>query len=198
MRNEQEEEKEEILTYEMLENMLWDLADSMNTCDMPLDIVVTGGGALILCYEFSFSTTDIDGFNRYWGNLSDTFVGTIEQVADSYRIQSNWLNDHMFECIEPDDYYDYNFMINNLDMQYAKEYYSQNGNLAFRFIPVSLEGILISKLEAGRSKDFPHMQAICEELGFTTEEEIVDMLYDYFNTPRNCMLVNAKTLAGWL
>lgn len=160
------------LDWNALEQMFWEIADRLDDNES-YTLFVAGGGALILCYNMSFSTDDFDSFDWY-GTLPVNVRNAAEEVAYEYGAASDWLNNSLTQCIEYGDVCDLEFLINNANYNYAREYVNRNGHTTLKIIPVSLEGILLCKLEASRDKDYPHMYAICNALGLRTYDDIIE------------------------
>jgi hypothetical protein len=71
-------------------NMLYDVSTEMKRCGLsPLTIKVVGGFAVHLCFDSSYTTSDIDA---YYDN-SQTFTDIVERVGREYGLKNiHWLN----------------------------------------------------------------------------------------------------------
>ena len=178
--NREPEEPEPCLWQDDLEQALWTLADCLPN-DYHSDIVVTGGCVLILFHNIDIGTSDIDGYERFLYTFDEILL---DGIADTVQIARNnnsilpddWFNNHMFECIQPNDIYDTELMEDNLDTALARDYYKENGKNTISLIPVTLDALLFSKFEAGRDKDFRHIAVICALMDLRTVEEIEAVL----------------------
>ena len=134
----------------------------------PLNLLVGGGGALVLGHQMPLSTLDIDAipFRSDWtvGQLDKK----VKEVARKLDIPPDWLNPHFvtFSYVLPGDY----------DKRLISIYKGKHLN-AFA---LGAEDLLILKCFAGRAKDVGHARFLmkkCENIRFV-EKHLEKMLED--------------------
>lgn len=156
----------------MMERLLWELADRFSD-DERHTLIVVGCGALALCYQMDFVTEDIDAF-EWCGCMPDDVKDVVADVASGYGVSVEWLNDCVSQCIEPGDVATIDLMFDNVDYSLRREYENVNGVTTLTVVPISLEMLLLCKLEAARDKDVQHLISICDALGISTYDDIID------------------------
>ncbi|MGN0457466.1 MAG: DUF6036 family nucleotidyltransferase [Eubacterium sp.] len=53
------------------------------------EIIIVGGGSVLLNYDFRMNSVDVDAFNTYESAIKDA----VKLVADKYNLSQQWLND---------------------------------------------------------------------------------------------------------
>lgn len=158
----------------MMERLLWELADRFGD-DGRHTLIVIGCGALALCYQMDLVTEDIDAF-EWCGYMSGDVKDVVADVASDYGVSVEWLNDCVSQCIEPGDVATTDLMLDNIDYSLRREYENVNGVTTLTVVPISLEMLLLCKLEAARDKDVQHIISICKALGISTYYDIIDAI----------------------
>src|SRR5688500_17328698 len=74
--------------------------------DRPARLVVGGGAAMVLAYDFPLATHDVDAFATRGGLDMATLDAKAKQVARDLDIEPDWLNGHFstFTGVLPSDY----------------------------------------------------------------------------------------------
>ncbi len=109
----------------------------------PVTLIIGGGGAMILAYDFNLVTTDIDGIPSK-GITPDDFDRYIKEVAHDLKIAVDWLNPYYatFTHVLPSDY-------GTRLVEVFKE-------KMLTVLALSKTDLLIMKCFAGRMKDRSH------------------------------------------
>jgi hypothetical protein len=120
--------------------------------DRPLRLIIGGGGAMLLAYEFPLVTDDVDGVPAAGGTL-DTLPPLVQQVGRELGISQDWLNPYYstFMHVLPSDYG------SRLEMVF--------GGKHLRVEALSINDLLIMKCFAGRPKDIKHARMLIEKGG---------------------------------
>jgi hypothetical protein len=118
--------------------------DSLLTQEVSL--IIGGGGAMLLAYDFPLVTTDIDAVPR--GLSSDELAPLIEKVAASLGLPTDWLNPwySSFTYVLPSDFRD------RLVSVFQGKHLSAQA--------LGKEDLLLMKCFAHRQKDIPHARAL--------------------------------------
>lgn len=134
------------LTAQLMKQALERLSEKLSR---PVQLIVGGGGAMILAHHFPLVTTDIDGIPAA-GMSVEELDSLVKQVAIELQIPSDWLNPYYvtFTHVLPQDYgsrLKTVFEFPHLKVQ-----------------ALSKEDLLIMKCFAGRMKDRPHAKALLQ------------------------------------
>ncbi len=134
------------LTYDRMLEALGNLDKKLNH---PVTLIVGGGGAMILAYQFPLVTTDIDAVPAQ-GTTPSELDPLIKAVALELKIPPDWLNPYYstFTHVLPSNYGDRLQPISNFE------------NL--KVCALSKDDLLIMKCFAGRTKDRPHARALIQ------------------------------------
>lgn len=113
----------------------------------PVQLIVGGGGAMILAHHLSLATSDIDAIPSA-GVTSDELDPLVKRVAEDMSIPPDWLNPYYatFTHVLPSDYGSRLEQVGiwkNLEV-----------------LALSAEDLLIMKCFAGRLKDRAHARAL--------------------------------------
>lgn len=125
----------------------------------PARLVIGGGAALAMAYNYPLATADVDAFAAR-GGLSVAELDTLAKgVAAKLGIAPDWLNSHFetFTAVLPDDY------AQRLRNVFRGEHLQVDA--------LGPEDLLIMKCFAGRDKDRPHARKL---LRIAKELEVVD------------------------
>jgi hypothetical protein len=132
------------LTAQVMEKALRSLDSKL---ERPIRLIIGGGGAMILAYQFPLATTDIDGIPGA-GMSAEDLDPIVKKVAEELNLPKDWLNPYYvtFTHVLPQDY-------------------STRLHLVFEFKNLKVEALskddlLIMKCFAGRLKDQPHIKAL--------------------------------------
>ncbi len=60
------------------------------TKNVDIDIIIVGGGSIVLNYNFRYSTADFDIIKP---NKLINIKRSANKIADKYNLTSNWIND---------------------------------------------------------------------------------------------------------
>ncbi len=113
----------------------------------PLQLIIGGGGAIVLNHYFSLATTDIDAIPGS-GTMIQEIDPLIKEVAKELGLAPDWLNPYFstFTHVLPSDY---------------GARLVQVGSFKFlEALTLSKEDLLIMKCFAGRMKDGVHARAL--------------------------------------
>ena len=94
-------EYNEIFTKEKLDLYLKELAKEYRKLggkNMPAEIILIGGAAIVAHYNFREMTTDIDAVIQAMSSMKEA----ANHVSDRYHLPNNWINDD-FKKEEPTD-----------------------------------------------------------------------------------------------
>jgi hypothetical protein len=117
-----------------------------------LHLVVGGGGAMLVAYQFPLATEDVDAFSRE-KNLPQ-LTEHIERVGADQGLASDWLNPFFstFTHVLPQDY-----------SKRLRRIFEGKKLFVDALGP---EDLFIMKCFAGRDKDIPHAKALLKVKGF--------------------------------
>ena len=115
----------------------------------PLRLIIGGGGAMVLAYNFPLATSDIDGFPV--GADMAELDKLIKKVAKELMIPGDWLNPYFstFTHVLPSDY--------GTRLKPIGSYKKLSVEA------LSLSDLLIMKCFAGRQKDVVHAKALIKK-----------------------------------
>lgn len=119
--------------------------------DHPAKLLLGGGGAMVLAYEFPLATHDLDAiFYKSDVTLAD-LNDQIIQIGADLGIPGDWINPHFetFLYTLPEDY------------ESRLKTIFEGKNLTVNAL--SLEDLLVLKCFAGREKDIPHARALIKK-----------------------------------
>ncbi len=74
-----------------LNTLLFELAKEyrkINKSHTPIDLIIVGGGSILINYSFRQTTSDIDAFIHISSSLKDA----IKNIAEKFDLPYNWLN----------------------------------------------------------------------------------------------------------
>lgn len=134
------------LTQEIMINALSELETHLDT---PVQLIVGGGGAMLLAYQFPLATADIDAIPK--GISIDDLGEKVKQVALKLDIPADWLNPYFssFTHVLPDDF-----------RTRLVEVFSKK---SLQVLALGKEDLLIMKCFAHRTKDIPHARALVRQ-----------------------------------
>ena len=115
----------------------------------PIQLIIGGGGAMVLAYEFPLATSDIDGIPKGF-DLSD-IEKQIKIVARELDITPDWLNPYYsaYTHVLPSDY-----------NKRLRTVFSKKNLTALALGP---EDLLIMKCFARRAKDMGHIHVLLKQ-----------------------------------
>lgn len=129
-------------------------------------LIVGGGGALALAYNFPLTTQDIDAFAAKQSLSMAEMDALAKEVAKELNVAPDWLNSHFvtFTHVLPADY----------SRRLRRIFVGQ------RLVADALgpEDLLIMKLFAGREKDRPHAKHLLRLSDVHRIEEELSKLID--------------------
>jgi hypothetical protein len=134
------------LSKELMELALTKLEEKLTK---PLLLIIGGGGAMVLAYEFPLATTDLDGIAKGF-DLTE-IEKEIKSVAAQLGITPDWLNPYFsaYTHVLPPDY--------NKRMRTV---FSKKNLQALALGP---EDLLIMKCFARRAKDMGHIRTLLKQ-----------------------------------
>jgi hypothetical protein len=134
------------LSEKLMREALKSLSSKINK---PVQLIIGGGGAMILAHHLALATTDIDGIPKgiELGDLDQL----VKEVSQELNIPKDWLNPYFstFTHVLPSDYGSRLVSV------------CQYPNL--EVLALSKEDLLIMKCFAGRQKDVVHMKALLKQ-----------------------------------
>jgi hypothetical protein len=115
----------------------------------PVQLIIGGGGAMVMAYDFPLATTDLDGFPK--GIDLTEIEREIKTVAAELGITPDWLNPYYsaYTHVLPPDY--------NIRL---RKVFSKKNLTALALGP---EDLLIMKCFARRSKDMGHIHNLLKQ-----------------------------------
>jgi predicted nucleotidyltransferase len=128
------------------------MRDALRCLDELLDrsarLVIGGGAAMVLAYDFPLATHDVDAFATRGGLDLAALDAKAKRVAQRLDIEPDWLNGHFlaFTGVLPPDY------ANRLRVVYEGEH--------LRADALGPEDLLVMKCFAGRDKDRSHARVL--------------------------------------
>jgi predicted nucleotidyltransferase len=122
-------------------------------------LVVGGGAAMVLAYDYPMATQDVDAFAAQGGLRIGQLDALAKRVAERLNIEPDWLNSHFetFTGVLPSDY------ATRLRQVYRGE--------RLQVDALGPEDLLIMKCFAGRDKDRPHARKLIK---LATNLEVID------------------------
>lgn len=139
----------------------------------PVELLIGGGGAMLLKYHFPISTLDIDALVLKGATHINDIMPEAERVAQKLDIPFDWLNGYFetFLYTLPPDY------LSRVQMTFTGK--------RLKVVALGLEDLLILKCFAGREKDIPHARAIMKKkLDLDLVEKHIEKLVDK-NIPKS-------------
>lgn len=115
--------------------------------DEPLQLIIGGGGAMILAYHFPLHTQDVDAFPRKGGDLHRV-AAAARAVAAELDIEPDWLNQHFEQ---------YTYV---LPSDYGTRLVRVFSGAHLVVDALGPEDLLVMKSMAGRDKDRPHARLL--------------------------------------
>ena len=114
----------------------------------PVQLIVGGGGAMMLAYHFTLATTDIDGIPK--GIELQVLDRHVKKVAHDLQISTDWLNPYFstFTHVLPGDY-----------GQRLVNVFTEG---SLEVLAISKDDLLIMKCFAARQKDVAHSKALIQ------------------------------------
>jgi hypothetical protein len=139
-----------------------ELLDQRASADARL--VIGGGAAMILAYQHTIATQDVDAFAAKGGLRIADLDLMARAVADELDIEPGWLNSHFetFTAVLPADY------ASRLRLVYQGKH--------LQIDALGPEDLLIMKCFAARDKDLPHARKL---IRVATELAVVDRQLEY-------------------
>lgn len=137
------------LTAEIMKKALKKLDEMIGAQGPAVELVIGGGGAMLLAYEFPIVTADIDGVPR--GMTPDELDPFVKQVALDMNIAGDWLNPYYstFTYVLPGDF----------RTRLQKVFQGQK----LTVMALGREDLLLMKCFAHRAKDVPHARALLKQ-----------------------------------
>jgi len=114
-----------------------------------LDLLVGGGGAMVLAHDFPLSTMDIDAIPK--GMTIEELSPIIEDIGNQLNIPLDWLNPYFST---------FTFV---LDDQYQSRLVTVFEGKHLSAKALGKEDILLMKCFAARDKDIPHVLALIKK-----------------------------------
>jgi hypothetical protein len=113
---------------------------------VPIQLIIGGGGAMMLAYHFALATSDIDGIPK--GIELHELDKLVKKVAEDLKIPKDWLNPYFstFTHVLPGDY--------------GQRLVSVFAEANLEVLAISRDDLLIMKCFAGRQKDVSHSKAL--------------------------------------
>lgn len=153
--------------------------------DAQVRLVVGGGAAMALAYEFPLATEDVDAFAAKGSLRIGDLDRHAKQVAQQLDAAPDWLNAHFesFTSVLPKDY------ASRLRQIYRGQHLQVDA--------LGPEDLLIMKCFAGRDKDIPHarkllrvasdLDRVSQHLAYLSERRYpgVDEAADFFDDLRD-------------
>lgn len=126
----------------------------------PTRLVIGGGAAMVLAYDFRLDTQDVDAFTAKGSVSLAELDAALKSVARELDIEPDWLNPHFetYTGVLPADY------ATRLRRVLA------GGHLVVDAL--GPEDLMVMKCFAARDKDLPHARHLLKQPGF--DIEIVD------------------------
>ena len=115
------------------------------------NLLLGGGGAMLLAYGFPLSTMDLDALFFRCAIRESDVQNEIHAVADELKLPHDWLNPY-FESF-----------LYTLPKDYESRLKSVYDGNKLSVYALGLEDLLILKCFAGREKDIPHARAIIKK-----------------------------------
>ena len=136
------------LTKEVMLAALKALDQKLSKAEIPISLIMGGGGAMILAHHFPKGTTDIDAIPK--GQSPEVLDPFVKQVAKELAIEPDWLNPYFstFSITLPTDY-----STRLIEVFNGKSLTVQ---------ALGKEEMLIMKCFAHRAKDIPHARALIQ------------------------------------
>ena len=125
------------LTKENLDLYLKEVAKEyrkLNRNGMHAEIIIVGGGSILMNYSFRTSTTDVDAYTQ----VSSSFKEAVNKVSDKYELPHGWFNSD----------FRYTDSFTEKLVQYS-EYYKTYYNI-FEVRTITREYLIAMKLKSGR------------------------------------------------
>ena len=137
------------LTKEVMLKALDCLDQKLSKAGIKSDLIMGGGGAMILAHHFPKGTTDIDAIPK--GQSPEVLDPYVKAVAKELEIEPDWLNPYFstFSHTLPKDYGTRLIVV------------FKGQNLIVQAL--GKEEMLIMKCFAHRAKDLPHARALLKE-----------------------------------
>lgn len=150
------------------------------------EIIIVGGGSVLLNYDFRMNSVDVDAFNTYESAIKDA----AKLVADKYNLSQQWLNDDFKKTPS------YSPKLR----QYSSYYKTFSNVLEIRTI--SREYLVAMKMVSGRKykNDLSDILGILyyhyknnDEITYSQIEKAVEDLYGNFDRIKDDVLEFVKT-----
>ncbi len=122
---------------------------SRNPAPKKTNLIVGGGGAMILAHGFPKGTMDVDAIPRE-GNAEE-LAPLVREVAKDLSLEPDWLNPY------------FSSFSHTLPPDYAKRLISVYEGKHLKAEALGKEEMLIMKCFAHRAKDIPHARALIRE-----------------------------------
>lgn len=130
----------------------------------PATLIIGGGGAMILAYDFTLTTTDIDGIPSH-GFTPEEIDKYVKEIAQEKNIPVDWLNPYFstFTHVLPSDY----------GNRLAHVFHENN----LKVLALSKTDLLIMKCFAARMKDRSHaVELIAKDADVNLAEKHIEYL----------------------
>ena len=180
------------LDKELIETLLKEMANKYGKFDkkgyQPVDIIIVGGGSIILNYGFRPSTVDVDAIIK----ASDVIKDIALDLSYKYEISSHWFNSDFVilpsyspKLLEVSDYYkSYNngkFNIRTVKSEYLIAMKMQSGRLYNDDLP-DIVGIIASEKRQGNELTYDKIEKALEYLyedKINVSQDIVERVVKY-------------------
>lgn len=187
-------DKKQEITKDMVYTLLKELANRYRKVDrkgyQPADIIIVGGGSVLLNYNFRQSTVDIDAILHVSSVIKDIAIS----LSEEYNISSHWLNSDftILSSYSPKLeevsklYRSYNggkFIIRTVAAEYLIAMKMQAGRLYNNDLP-DIIGILAAEKQNGNNITYETIKNALNYLyedKLTVQEELCGMVKEYCN-----------------
>ncbi len=139
------------------------------TKNVDIDIIIVGGGSIVLNYNFRYSTADFDIIKP---NKLINIKRSANKIADKYNLTSNWIND---DFISTSSY-------SNKLINYADYYRTYSNHI--HFYTIKDEYLIAMKLMSNRNykNDYSDIIGIILENPCITIKKIQDAICNLYNS----------------
>lgn len=129
--------------------MIKGLTELEKVLDEPITLIVGGGGAMVLAYDFPLATNDIDGFSKGIEPLE--LDRRVKMVAEKIGLPKDWLNSY------------FSTFAHTLPKDYESRLVEVLQKPKLTVKALGKEDLLIMKCFAGRQKDVPHAKVLIKK-----------------------------------
>jgi hypothetical protein len=145
------------LTADLMKKALQRLSELIESkLAAPVQLIMGGGGAMILAHGFQLGTTDIDAIPAKGVEIAQ-LDPLVKQIAQEQNLLGDWLNPY------------FSTFAHTLPTDYSKRLISVFSTKSLEVSALGPEEMLIMKCFARRQKDIPHAKALIKkgaDIGF--------------------------------